>query len=57
MSMKKCSTLIIIIITIPTSSSIAFSNKDKAYITIMMRWTMPVTVMEDGASVSAILLL
>jgi len=31
--MKKCSTLIIIII--PTSSSIAFSNKDKAYITIM----------------------
>ncbi len=36
--MKKYSTLIIII---PTSSSIAFSNKDKAYITIMMRWTMP----------------
>jgi hypothetical protein len=56
MSMKKCSTLIIIII-IPTSSSTAFSNKDKAYITIMMRWTMLVTVMEDGASVSAILLL
>jgi hypothetical protein len=53
--MKKCSTLIIIII-IPTSSSIAFSNKDRAYITIM-RWTMPVTVMEDGASVPAILLL
>jgi hypothetical protein len=57
MSMKKHSTLIIIIIIItPTSSSIAFSNKDKAYNTIM-RWTMPATVMEDGASVSAILLL